>query len=309
MKNRVPRLGVAFGGGGMRGFAHLGVLQVLEEAGISIDLAAGTSIGGIVAGLYAAGVSVADGIEFAKTAGIMDLASPDLAWRGLFNQKKMAAVLADLLGSQDMTFEDLRIPVAVIAADVERREMVVLDKGPLIPALLATSALPLFFSPVCHQGRWLVDGGALNNLPIDVVRQMGADRVLAVSVPARYKLPLEEPQGPGASSPRGFRFLGNHTHDWKLPFLIAGASLGMAAEENNRMRIHRYPPDLLLEIELPNVGVLTADKNVETIEAGRETAQRRLAELVALKREPLRPQRQRPLARAAQRLRQAWTGM
>jgi NTE family protein len=221
----------------------------------------------------------------------------------------MAALLADLLGSQDVTFEDLRIPVAVVAADVEKRERVVLDSGPLIPALLATSAFPLLFSPICHQGRWLVDGGALNNLPVDVVRQMGADRVLAVSVPSRFTLPLAEPQEQGEPSPHGLWFLSNQPRDWKLPFRIAGASLGMAAEENNRMRIERYPPDLLLEIELPDVGILTADKNAEVIEAGRDAAQHSLAELVALKRALPRPPRRTALARAARRLRRAWIGL
>jgi NTE family protein len=306
MKNTVPKLGAAFSGGGVRGLAHLGVLQVLEEAGISVDMVAGTSMGGIVAGLYAAGVPLTDGIEFAKKAGIMDFASPDRAWRGLFNHKKMAALLADLLGSQDITFEDLRIPAAVVAADIERGEMVVLNSGPLISALMATSALPLLFSPVYHQGRWLVDGGAINNLPVDVVRQMGADRVLGVSVPSSLALPLEEHQEERGLSPHGLLFFGNHTRDWRLPFLIAEASLGMTARLVTRTRLARYPPDLLLEVDLPDVGILAADKNAEVIEAGRKAAMRRVAELVALKTEPLPPLWWRALAYAARRLCQAW---
>jgi NTE family protein len=305
----VPRLGVAFSGGGVRGLAHLGVLQVLEENGVSVDMVAGTSMGGIVAGLYAAGVSVTDGIAFAKKVGIMDFASPDRAWRGLLNHKKMAALLADLLGSQDVTFEALQIPAAVIAADVEKGEMVVLNSGPLIPALMATSALPLLFSPVRHQGRWLVDGGAINNLPVDIVRHMGTDRVLGVSVPPRLTLPLEEKQEKRGLSPRGLSFFGNHIRDWRLPFLIAEASLGMTARLMDRMRLARSPPDLLLEVDLPDVGILAADQNAEVIEAGRKEALRRITELVALKRKPMPSPRRKALTRAAKRLRRAWTAL
>jgi len=304
-----PKIGVVLGGGGVRGFAHLGVLQVLEEAGIPVGLLAGTSMGGMVAGLYAAGVPLPDIVDAAKTTGIMDLASADRAWRGLFNHKKLAALLAELLGRQDVNFEDLRIPAAVVAADVETNEVVVLDKGPLIPALIATSAVPLLFSPVRHQGRWLVDGGTLNNLPVDIARRMGADRVLAVSVPPRLKLPLEERKEERGLSLRGLSLFGDRTRDWRLPFLIAEASLGMTEELVDRMRLALHPPDLLLEVDLPNVGLLDADNNADIIHAGREAATRRLGELLALKVEPPPAMRQRPLAVAARRLRRAWAAL
>jgi NTE family protein len=302
----VPKIGVVLGGGGVRGFAHLGVLQVMEEVGVPVDLIAGTSMGGIVAGLYAAGVPLREIAASATKTGIMDLASADRAWRGLFNHRKMAALLAELLGRQDVSFEDLRIPAAVVAADVETSEVVVLDKGPLIPALIATSAVPLLFSPVLHQGRWLVDGGTLNNLPVDIARRMGADRVLAVSVPPRLTLPLEEREEERGLSARGLLFFSSRTRDWRLPFLIAEASLGMTEELVDRMRLAYHPPDLFLEVDLPNVGLLDADSNAKIIKAGREAATRRLTELLALKTEPPPAMRQRPFAGAAQRLRRAW---
>jgi NTE family protein len=282
----IPGIGIALSGGGARGLAHLGLLQVLEEAQIPVAMLAGTSMGGLVAGLYAAGVPLGYLIAFARRAGIMDLAAPDRAWRGLFGHDKVARILANLLGSPTIAFEDLRIPTAVVAADVETGEQVVLDQGPLIPALLATSAFPLVFAPVRHQGRWLVDGGVVNNLPVDIVRQMGADRVLGICTPPSVKLDLRRKPKKTGLSPRGLYRLNNHTRDWKLPFLIAEASFGISVQVANRARLVTCPPDLLIEIHLPNVGVFSSNGIDEIIEMGRRTALEHLGELVALKGVP-----------------------
>jgi NTE family protein len=279
-----PKIGVALSGGGVRGLAHLGVLQVLENAAVPVDLVVGTSMGGLIAGLYAAGVPLQDLVDFGEHAGLMDLASPDRMWRGLFGHKKMARILADLLGSSKVTFEDLQIPVAVVAADLETGEQVILDKGPLIPALMATSAFPIVFAPVRHEGRWLVDGGVVNNLPVDVVRQMGAERILGVCTPPSVQLDVRrEPRSKGLSA-RGLYRLNNHTRDWKLPFLIAEASVGISAQVANRARLAACPPDLLIEIRLPNVGVFANGGNQEIIERGRRAAMECLEELIALGR-------------------------
>ena len=93
-----------------------------------------------------------------------------------------------------------------------------------------------------------MDGGVVNNLPVDVVRQLGADRVLGVSTPPSVRLDPEREPGRRGLSPRGLYLLNNHTRDWKLPFLIAEASVGIAAQFANRARLAAYPPDLLIEI-------------------------------------------------------------
>jgi NTE family protein len=308
-KGQGPIVGVALSGGGVRALAQLGVLQVLEEAHIPVSVIAGTSMGGIIAGLYAAGVTLEELIAFSEKTGLMSLASPDPHWRGLLSQRRMAARLAELLGSEEVTFEELRIPAAVIAADLETGELVILDSGPLIPALLATSAFPVLFSPVRHQDRWLVDGGVLNNLPVDVVRQMGADRVLGVSVPPSVQLSLDEAKREKVLSLRGLRLFGEHTRDWKLPLLIAEASSGMTIQAINHRRLALCPPDVLLQVHLPNVGILSADNGNRTvIEAGRRAAMEHRAKLAALKR-PLPPSWQRRWVAAARRLRRAWSAL
>lgn len=251
--SNAPNLGLALSGGGMRGLAHLGVLKALGEQEIQLQSIAGTSMGSLIAGAYAAGVPIDDLIAFGRKIGIIDVAAPDRSWRGIFSQKKLSALLADLLGSDRLTFEDLTIPTAVIATDVETGDMVILNQGPLIPALMASSALPLFFAPVHHQGRWLIDGGVLNNLPVDVIRRLGADRVIGVEIPLRVDLEVEtEPATTTRPSLRGLLNLRQLPGDWRRPFLIAEAGMGMTQRLINQTRYELCPPDLILTVTLPN---------------------------------------------------------
>jgi NTE family protein len=306
---RSPSIGVALSGGGVRGLSHLGILQVLEEAEVPIDFLAGTSMGGLVAGLYAAGVPLGKLIAVSERTGISDFAARDQQWRGLFGHQKMERFLVDVLGRADVTFEDLNIPITVVATDIETGEAVFLREGPLIPALMATSAYPILFSPVYHQGRWLVDGGVVNNFPVDVVRHMGADRVLGVTVPAYIEIPLENRRHDRTLSPRGLRFFNNLTRDWKLPFLIAEASVGISIRKISEENLSRYPPDVLLEVCLPNVGVMTSDDNAAIVAAGRRVALEHQDELIALRDEPLPPRFQRWLASWQARFGLAWADL
>lgn len=301
----LPTLGVALSGGGVRGLAHLGALQVIEDEGIAIDAIAGTSMGGLVAGLYAAGVPLDTLIDAATQAGLLSFAAPDGTWRGLFGHRKMRAFLSDLLGSDERHFEDLEIPTAVIAVDIETGEMVVLDHGPLIPALLATSAFPIVFSPVHHQGRWLIDGGVLNNLPIDIVRLMGVDRVLGVDVPPSLDVPLAQQHTRGLSA-RGLFVFNNRTRDWKLPFLIAERSVGITAGCINATRRSLCPPDVMLTVELPNVGLFATDRSAEVIQAGRDVARANRRALCTLTSAPTPPTWRTRLHSWMRKARRAW---
>jgi NTE family protein len=303
-----PSLGLALSGGGMRGMVHLGVLRALEENEVPIRFMAGASMGGLIAGAYAAGVPLDDLIDFGRKTGIIDVAAPDRTWRGLFCQKKLAKVLADLLGSDSLTFEDLAMPIAVTATDIETGELVILNHGPLIPALLASSALPLFFAPVRHQDRWLIDGGVLNNLPVDVVRHLGADRVIGVALPLHVDLTMESGQSETFTtrpSLRGLLRLRQVSGDWRRPFLIAEAGLGMTQRLINQTRFELCPPDLILNVTLSNAGMLINDAADEVIEAGYAAALDHMGEI----RELLRSRRSsigRTWRRFSYRLRRAW---
>jgi NTE family protein len=181
-----PKVGLALSGGGARGLAHIGVLKVLERQGIPIDLLAGTSMGGMVAAAYAAGLTPEymeqEALRMASPRRLLSLADPTLPRRGLFEGQKITEYLVDRLG--ECTFEDLRCPLRLMAVDLEASKAVILDKGRVTDAVRATIALPGLFKPVERGGQLLVDGGLLDNIPAGVVRDMGADIVLAVDVVA-----------------------------------------------------------------------------------------------------------------------------
>ncbi len=298
--------GLALSGGGVRGFAHLGVLQALEEHDLKPGILAGASMGGLIAGLYGAGVPLQRLIDFATQFRLLSIASPDRSRYGLFDQHKVSQLLVDFLGSEDLHFEDLPTPVAVTAVDLERGELVVLTRGPLIPALLATSALPLFFRPVHHQGRWLIDGGVLNNVPFDIVRAMGARHVVAVAIPphARFELEDSPELKPRGLSLRALMLQRDRLRDWRLPFLIAEMGIGMTQRLINQRRQELCPPDILLEVKIPNVGILTSSSNTATIRAGYEATTHRIDEITAAL-----TGRPRPFRDLRRRLRHAWAAL
>jgi len=178
------KVGLALSGGGARGLAHIGVLKVLEQEGVPIDYLAGASMGGLIAAGYAAGL-IPDFLEqealrMGNIRRLLALADRSLPRRGLFEGQKVRQYLAGHLG--DRTFDDLRLPLALVAVDLNGGREVILRDGPVVDAVRATISLPGVFTPVERDGQLLVDGGLLNNLPADVVRQMGADVVIAVDV-------------------------------------------------------------------------------------------------------------------------------
>lgn len=184
---------LALGGGGARGLAHLGVLRALEEREFRIDAIAGCSLGGIVGALIGAGrrsdeiITLLRGIKFRD---ILDFG----ALGGIIGGKGIDKLLREQLPE---SFEDLHIPLKVTAVDVQRGTLVILGRGALAPALRATSALPGILSPVEHLDRVLIDGGLLNNLPVDVVHSMSLAPVLAVDVGAPHNRALNFEQGNG----------------------------------------------------------------------------------------------------------------
>jgi NTE family protein len=179
-----PKVGLALSGGGPRGLAHIGVLKVLEREGFPVDFLAGTSMGGVIAAGYAAGLSPdlmeQEALRMGQWRNLIALMDRSLPRLGLFEGQKVQEYLAGHLG--DITFDELRIPLALVAVDLETGEEVVLRSGRVVDAVRATISLPGVFAPFRLDGHLLVDGAVLNNLPADVVREMGADIVIAVDV-------------------------------------------------------------------------------------------------------------------------------
>lgn len=182
---RRPTIGLALGGGGARGLAHIGLLEVFEREGIPFDCICGTSMGGIIAALYAAGLSVEYLKEIALSLSnprnflrFLDITPPQ---RGIIKTDRIRAFFADLIGSKK-TFRDLPIPISLTSVDLITKKVIYLTEGSLIEACMATSAVPGLFPPVELNGMLLVDGGVLDNVPARAARKMGAEYIIAVDV-------------------------------------------------------------------------------------------------------------------------------
>lgn len=210
-----PKIGLALGGGGAKGAAEVGVLKVLEEAGIRVDCIAGASIGAIVGGLYAAGYSATeldslfqtqewfslltdrkaslsnepyktvDGVTYIFGFPVIDKNMIDRNSRGfgIMRGSRIEQILDSMVSVRGCTdFESLRIPFRCVAADIRTAEEVIISEGLVCKGLRASMAIPGIFKPVPQDDYLLVDGGMLNNLPVDICREMGADIVIAVDL-------------------------------------------------------------------------------------------------------------------------------
>ena len=191
-QRRAPRLGLALGGGAARGFAHVGVIQVLEQSGIRPDLVVGTSAGSLVAALYASGL---DGAALERAALSMDEATLTdwmlpLVNRGLLRGDALARYVRQAVGGR--LLQDMSPPLGVLATDLASGQGVLFRRGDAAQAVRASSAVPGVFAPVAIAGREYVDGGLIAPVPVSQARAMGAEVVLAVDISA-------DPQGNNAS--------------------------------------------------------------------------------------------------------------
>ena len=177
-----PTLGVALGGGFARGISHIGVLKVLEEENISVDLVAGTSVGAIIGAAYCGGMSTAELAEMAGRLRFRDFARLTLSRYGFYNNDRMVRFFARLLKKH--TFEDLAIPLAITATEFRTGEPVVFTKGELVDPIRASCAYPGIFLPVEIGGRSYIDGMLAYGVPTTPLRQMGADRVIGIYLSA-----------------------------------------------------------------------------------------------------------------------------
>ncbi|RYU75614.1 patatin-like phospholipase family protein [Hymenobacter persicinus] len=174
----MQKIGVALSGGGARGIAHLGVLAALDELQIPVAQLSGVSSGAIAATFYAAGFAPADILRLLTTTNVVRLMRPAFSRSGLLHFDAVEQLLVRHLGL-NASFADLLRPLTLVATDLAAGESVYFSEGPLIPPLLASSAVPIVYRPVQYQGRQLVDGGVLNNLPVEPLLEQGL-RVIGV---------------------------------------------------------------------------------------------------------------------------------
>ncbi len=191
-------VGLALSGGAAQGLAHLGVLEALFDAGIPIDMLAGTSGGALYGSMIAAGKSVneAQGIVVTQTRrNLVDKADLTLPRRGIIRGRRIERMIRDAIG--DVTFAQLVFPFRAVATNLENGEEVILSRGPVYRAVRASISIPGIFEPVRLDGRLLVDGAVVTPLPVRPVRAMGADFVIAVHVPAPGRVSDERKRAAG----------------------------------------------------------------------------------------------------------------
>lgn len=272
MKGSSRKVGLALSGGGARGLAHIGVLKVLEQAGVPVDFLAGTSMGGLIAAAYAAGLSPEfmeqEALRMASLRRLLALADPTMLQGGLFEGQKVREYLSDHLG--DCTFDQLRLPLTLVSVDLNSGETVYLNQGRVADAVRATIALPGLFTPVERGGQLLVDGGLLNNLPTDVVRRMGADVVIAVDVASD-----KEATHSLSELLRRRRYIPNGLVE---TMEVLYRSLAVMMAESNRRRLEETDPELIILPAIrPGVTALTGfTRAAEIIAAGEEAAHQAL---------------------------------
>ena len=184
----MSKLGLVLGAGGARGIAHLGLLKALEENGIVPDLVVGCSMGAIVGALYCMGKSSDELIDLAvgiKKKDVVDVTLKVISNKALLKSEKIDKIFDELFG--DITFERLKIPFYCVANDILNCKEVFFGSGKLKDAVRASIAIPTIIKPVERDGMVLIDGGAVNRLPIGYAREMGADKVIAMDVIGRQK--------------------------------------------------------------------------------------------------------------------------
>ncbi len=280
-----PTLGVAFGGGGMKGWAHLGVISMLERLHLRPDVMAACSAGALIAAYYAAGHTMEQMTRFMQEQHTASLFSLRFDGLGLLSADALRAYLHQHFG--EATFADLTIPFCVVCTDLEAGKEVVLDRGSLVEALLASSALPGIFPPVELDGRLLVDGGLTNNMPVSALVNRGARYTIGVRL-RQERTGLDAPslkRDPDAAGDEGSINLATWTERLKrtfrretshLPngFEVVNRALEIVMSQLEAYRLQVYRPDVLITPRVDKVGTFSFSEEKEDIfNRGREAAE------------------------------------
>jgi NTE family protein len=292
---RGKKIGIALSGGAARGLAHIGVLEVLRDLGVEVKAVAGTSMGSIIGSFLCSGVSLDEMEEYVES---MDWKSfllfSDLALSntGIINGRRVERQLKKFL--KDKTFDDCSIDFCCVAVDIFTREKVVLTKGKLIDAVRASISIPGFFSPICLDGRLLVDGGLIEPLPAEAIKAFDVDFIIGSSITfekdsERYRYLLDENCQQDGNQAYGYHNIGIGSHDRFRNMLDSfkhrvrrsnektvsvQAILDTSLNIMHREMATRYNEltDILIEPEVGDFGFFDLTRGSEIIHRGREAA-------------------------------------
>ena len=253
-------LGLALSGGGARGLAHIGILEVIEEAGLSIGSISGASMGGVIGALYACGMSGAELHQLANSLArprqLIKLVELRPNRRGLVSAIKLEQLLAEHIGPTT-TFDDLRLPLVLTATDLNSGRQIHLRTGSVVTAVMATCAFPGVFPPVEVDGSLLVDGGVLNNLPVNLLNGNMRTLVAVDVTPGPFDGDYQKPPTIITKLPAMAQIL------YRSTMLMSHAATESILEER--------PPDVLVKPPIPSdIGVFDGfSRSEEIIQIGR----------------------------------------
>lgn len=270
-------ISLALGGGGSKGNAHIGVLRVVEELGYSISAIAGTSIGGLIAAVYAAGYSpdqmqaLLSGAEFRKL-----FRGARKARKSLLGLAGVADLLTETIG--DIQFEELRLPLALTAVDLKTGQEVVLNSGSVKEAVFATIAVPGIFPPREIGDRELVDGGISNPVPVELARSLAPrDPVIAVPLSSSPSTNKELPETNVLGPVPGIERMGH----FRLgqAFQVFTRSMTISSRLLTDLRLQLEQPDLIIRPDVDHIGLLDRVDVAEVVRLGEEAARAALPQL------------------------------
>jgi NTE family protein len=319
-RNDRPKVGLVLGSGGARGLVHIPILEALTAMGIPIDLVAAASIGAVIAGIHGVGRlgALKEDLAALKRDNLLRLFDPVLSRSGLFAGKRALAFLARYIPRHAL-IEDLPFPLGIVATDYDTGLPVVFRKGSLLAAIRASVSIPGIFTPSVSGRSLLIDGGVSNPLPIDVVRSMGADLTIAVSLhPALGRIgliPVKRPRsgrevasrpagrippverlvlGLLEKGPAGGGGLLKAATLWfdtqraaadsrrKMPnlFEILTRTIDIMEYANTRLMLASNPPTVLIDFDFPDIQILDFSMSAYLLEEGRKAAAAKGPELL-----------------------------
>lgn len=258
------KIGIALGGGGAKGFAHLGVLRVLKDAGIDCDIVAGTSIGALVGAIYASG-NIERFEEYAKKINRAELAlrlGPGWPSQGLFNGNYVEKVLKDFV--PEKYIEELNKPFAAVCVDLKKAQIITFKEGDIGTAVKASASIPGLFKPVIYKDMVLMDGGVLESVPVAAARELGAQAVIAVDLLADLSYSPDHEKG-----------------FYSIVELIQRGSI-LPQRCISQFRYEKDPPEILIKPRVSHVKFLDFHLGPQIMECGVQAAQEMLPDILRL---------------------------
>ena len=299
LKRQHTRIGLALGSGSARGWSHIGILRALAEIGIEPDLVCGSSVGAIVGASFAAGNldKLEEWVTSLTRADVARLLDLNLSLNGFIDAPRLRSFFADYVCAEAVRIEELGRTFATVSTDLENGREIWFTEGSVLDAVWASMSLPGLFPPIRNQGRWLVDGGLVNPVPVSVCRALGADIVIAVNLNGaivgrhflhRIDVETDEVATDGLLSLvrktvknySSSLFGSNGTGD-SAPGLFDAiiGSINIVQDRITRSRMAGDPPDIILAPRLSHIGLMEFYRAREAIQEGRECVQRMLPEI------------------------------